>query len=43
MECLPKLITKEEMIDKYKDEKQYSNWIALKLKTYKKFATIFML
>ena len=38
MERLPKLITKEEMIDKFKDEKQYSNWIALKLKlkTYKK-------
>ena len=38
MESLPKLITKEEMIDKFKDEKQYSNWIALKLKskTYKK-------
>lgn len=38
MESLPKLITKEEMIDKFKDEKQYSNWISLKLKskTYKK-------
>lgn len=38
MESLPKLITKEETIDKFKDEKQYSNWIALKLKskTYKK-------
>ena len=38
MESLPKLITKEEMVDKFKDEKQYSNWIALKLKskTYKK-------
>lgn len=38
MESLPKLITKEEMIDKFKDEKQYSNWIALELKskTYKK-------
>lgn len=38
MKSLPKLITKEEMIDKFKDEKQYSNWIALKLKlkTYKK-------
>ena len=38
MECFPKLITKEEMIDQFKDEKQYSNWIALKLKlkTYKK-------
>lgn len=38
MESLPKLITKEEMVNKFKDEKQYSNWIALKLKskTYKK-------
>ena len=38
MKSLPKLTTKEEMVDKFKDEKQYSNWIALKLKskTYKK-------
>lgn len=38
MESLPKLITKEDIIDKFKNEKQYSNWIALKLKskTYKK-------
>lgn len=38
MESLPKLITKEEIIDKFENEKQYSNWIALKLKskTYKK-------
>lgn len=38
MEVLPKLITKEEVIDKFENEKQYSNWISLKLKskTYKK-------
>lgn len=38
MEGLPKFITKEEVINKFKDKKQYSNWIALKLKskTYKK-------
>ena len=38
METLPKLITKKEVIDKFENEKQYSNWIALKLKsnTYKK-------
>ena len=38
METSPKLITKKEVIDKFENEKQYSNWIALKLKskTYKK-------
>lgn len=38
METLPKLITKKEVIDKFENEKQYSNWIALKLKSniYKK-------
>lgn len=38
MEASPKLITKKEVIDKFENEKQYSNWIALKLKskTYKK-------
>jgi len=38
MESLPKIITKEDIIDKFKNEKQYSNWIALKLKskTYNK-------
>ena len=38
METIPKLITKKEVIDKFENEKQYSNWIALKLKskTYKK-------
>lgn len=38
MEISPKLITKKEIIDKFENEKQYSNWIALKLKskTYKK-------
>ncbi len=38
MEPLPKLITKKEVIDKFENEKQYSNWIALKLKSniYKK-------
>ena len=33
METLPKLITKKEVIDKFENEKQYSNWIALKLKS----------
>lgn len=38
MEASPKLIIKKEVIDKFENEKQYSNWIALKLKskTYKK-------
>lgn len=38
MEILPKLITKKDVIDKFENEKQYSNWIALKLKSniYKK-------
>lgn len=38
METSPKLITKKEVIDKFENEKQYSNWIAIKLKskTYKK-------
>ena len=38
METSPKLITKKEVIDKFENEKQYSNWVALKLKskTYKK-------
>ena len=38
MDVLPKLITKKEVIDNFENEKKYSNWIALKLKskTYKK-------
>ena len=38
MEVWPKLITKKEVIDNFENEKKYSNWIALKLKskTYKK-------
>jgi predicted transcriptional regulator of viral defense system len=33
MEVLPKLITKKEIIDRFENEKQYSNWIAQKLKS----------
>ncbi len=33
MDILPKIITKEKVIDQFKCEKQYSNWIANKLKT----------
>ena len=33
MYILPKLITKEKVIDQFKDDKQYSNWIANKLKS----------
>ncbi len=38
MDILPKLITKEKVISQFKDDKQYSNWIANKLrsKTYVK-------
>lgn len=38
MDTLPKLISKNDVIEKFANEKQYSNWIALKLKsnTYKK-------
>ncbi len=31
MDILPKLVTKEKVINQFKDEKQYSNWIANKL------------
>lgn len=33
MKTLPKLITKKEMLNNFKNEKQYSNWIAQKLKS----------
>ena len=33
MEPLPKLVTKEKAIDRFKDDKQYSNWIANKLRS----------
>lgn len=33
MNRLPKLVTKEKVIDQFKDAKQYSNWIANKLKS----------
>lgn len=33
MYLLPKLITKEKVINQFKDDKQYSNWIANKLKS----------
>lgn len=33
MDILPKIITKGKVIDQFKCEKQYSNWIANKLKT----------
>ncbi len=33
MDILPILITKEKVISKFKDEKQYSNWIANKLRS----------
>ena len=38
MEGLSKLITREETMDRFENKKQFSNWIALKLKsnTYKK-------
>ncbi len=35
MKILPKLITKREMLHKFENEKQYSNWIAQKLKSHK--------
>lgn len=35
MEILPKLFTKKDMIDKFENEKQYSNWIAQKSKSNK--------
>ncbi len=33
MELLPKLITKEKVINQFKDDKQYSNWISNKLRS----------
>ena len=38
MEGLPKLIAREKVMDRFENKKQFSNWIALKLKsnTYKK-------